>query len=79
MTVDILLQEPVSLYLVDVNIYCGNFLTSGVGIGLVSMRTVEDVWRWCLFALLRPFIIGLSSEVLTFLQSNADNPATSQR
>ena len=69
MTVDILLQEPVSLYLVDVNIYCGNLLTSGVWIGLVSMRTVEDVRRWCLLALLRPFVIGLSSEVLTFFQS----------
>ena len=69
MTVDVLLKKPVSLDLIDVNIDCWNLLASGVGVGLVSMRPIEDVGGWSLLALLRPFIIWLSSEVFTLLQS----------
>ena len=69
MTVDVLLKKPVSLDLIDVNIDCWNLLASGVGVGLVSMWPIEDVGRWSLLTLLRPFIIRLSSEVFTLLQS----------
>ena len=61
------MRQP--FHLIDIHIDCRNLLASWVGVGLVSMWPIEDVGGWSLLALLRPFIIWLSSEVFTLLQS----------